>query len=34
MADLDEAWWQHVKEEAANELDHFNRHELLCVVIG
>ncbi len=34
VSDLDEAWWQDVKEETPNELDRFNRHELLRVVVG
>lgn len=34
MADLHEACWKNVEQEAANEFDCFNRHELLRVAIG
>jgi hypothetical protein len=34
VTNLDEAGWQNVKEKAPNEFDCFDRHELLCIVVG
>jgi hypothetical protein len=34
VADLDKAWWQHVKQETPDKLDGVNGHKLLGVVVG
>jgi hypothetical protein len=34
VTDLHETGWQDMQKETADELDRFNRHELLSVVIG
>jgi hypothetical protein len=34
VADLDEAWWQNVKQETPDKLDCVYRHNLLIVAVG